>query len=172
MKSEAGTKVGKIKESKKIHLKMCENTWQPRNSLVPSASLNSAAGVAADTLILESASFASWPCDRCARIPWARDQMGTDAFLQQSDRCGQHVVMPFFLFFLSRRRTVGTDKERDGPREGSGNGRTVKDKNSVFSSRSLTVWGRFIHTKKRTERLSSKARMQFSLVERLYVRWN
>lgn len=131
---------------------------QPRPS---SASLNSAAGVAADTLILESASFASWPCDRCARIPWARDQMGTGAFPQQSDRRGQRVVMLFFLPFLPRRRTADTDKRRDGPRGGSGNGRW-KIKILCFPRYETpsAVRGRFIHMKKRRGRLSSDAKLE------------
>lgn len=141
--------------SKKAHLRMCGNTRQPRNSLVPSASLNSAAGVAADTLILESASFASWSCDRCARVPWARDQMGTGAFPQQSDRCGQRAVVPFFSLF-SRRRTADTDKGRDGPRGGSGNGRW-KIKILCFPRYEvLAMWGKFIREEKNGVSLECK----------------
>lgn len=103
---------------------MCGNTRQPRYSLVPSASLNSTAGVAADTLILESASFASWLCDRYARVPWARDQMGTGAFPNsQTDADSVLCRVLFFFSLFSRRRTVYTDKRRENPWGDSENGR-------------------------------------------------
>lgn len=115
---------------------MCRNTRQPRNSFVPSASLNSAAGVPADTLILESASFASWPCDRCApgtmspRIKWVPAVRFPSS---QTDADSAALVVLFFLPFLTSSHSR-YGKGRDGPRGGSGRKRTVKDKNPVFLS--------------------------------------
>lgn len=114
---------------------MCGNTWQPRYSLVPSASLNLTAGVAADTLILESASFASWPCDRYVRVPWARDQMGTGAFPNSRTDADSVLCRALFFSFFSRRRTVDTDKGRKDPRGDSENGRWRSKSYVSFATR-------------------------------------
>lgn len=167
-------KTGKTNVIQKACLRMCGNTRQPRYSLVPSASLNSAAGVAADTLILQSASFASWPCDRCARVPWAGIKWAPARF--PTDRCGQRAVVPFFPPFFSRRHTADTDKEceREEGSRGRYRKRTAEDKNSVFLSLYMCTYRRARRKRAATSLVHWKERVFLPSKDYtyIYLRWN